>query len=606
MRRLGIFLFYDRDGKISDHIVHLLAKFSEHIERIVVIANGPLVDGQKKRIEPYVSEIHVRDNFGFDVGGYIHGLEVVGYDNLADYDEVVLFNYTVFGPVFDLAEMFDEMERRDIDFWGQTQYVDKTKAFLQSYFLVTRRRLHASPTFREYWSTLPEIKSIDDSIHFHEFRFTDYFVDRGFKESVYIENELKWRGNTTLVDLPGLLAKRTPLIKYRAFNFNALEMERRGGLTGAANFRLLDDETSYPVDLIWDYILSQGTSDQIIDSITGTTVTVGAGDWQPDLPKVDVPGPVIFLSVEDEASFDDIADRLTPVTNRVYLVSTKEALLARARALGWSAMSSERTMTGFPIAAFRERITEIVASDDIVYNLSCMTDDRNDYYFRQAAIEEYWGPLLLSPVAVKNIAHRFRANPRVGLLFAPTNSFNGRIRRMESLCPRASNWTFADYPADVRFASSQTRWPWRGNAAIAGRLALATGYIDRLSELHQQMKPVKAQKPCGVEGFMAELARQAGFASGLVVSLEQAEKLATRYSRDEPEMRRLAAKQAQKFNHEIAELRAVPEAPVKVKAPAEVVTSKKEPKQEPKKAAKPKGLKHKVVRFGKSLMLKWK
>lgn len=610
MRRLGIFLFYDRDGKVSNHIVYLLKKFSDHLDRLVVIVNGSLADGQGERIKEHVSEIHMRKNAGFDVGGYLHGLSLVGYDNLADYDEVVLFNYTVFGPVFDLTEMFGEMAHRDVDFWGQTQYSDKTKEFLQSYFLVTRRRLHADPAFREYWLTLPEMKSVEDSIHFHEFRFTGYFVERGFTKGVYIENDLKWRGNTTLVDLPGMLAKRTPLVKYRAFNFNALEMERRGGLPASANFRLMERETSYPVDLIWDYILSQGTSDQIIDSITGTTVTTGAGDWLPELSAAPAREPVIFLSVEDERFFDSVADRVKRVSGRIYLVSTKGAIRDRALALGWSAEASKRVMTGLPIAAFRERLTEIVAPEDVVYNLSCMDDDRNDYYFRQAAIEDYWGPLLLSSAAVGNIAGRFHDNPRVGLLFAPTNSFSGRIRRMEPLCPHASNWSFAEYPADVRLASHQMRWPWRGNVAIAGRLALALGYITRLSELHEQMKPTKAQKPCGVEGFMAELARQAGFASGLVASLGQAEKLATRYSRDEPEMRRLVAQQAQKFNREVADLRASTAPPIKVKEPVrvkdpiEAVASEKELKKKPKKAVRPEGPKDKIVRFWKSLMQK--
>ncbi|TDW25973.1 rhamnan synthesis protein F [Rhizobium azibense] len=556
MRRLGLFLFYDRDGKISDHIVYLLSKFSEHLERTIVVSNGPLAEGEASRIEPYVSQILVRPNVGFDVGGYIDGLKAIGFDTLEDYDELVLFNYTVFGPVFDLGEMFDRMASRDVDLWGLTQYADKNKEFLQSYFLVTRRRLHASPHFREYWLNMPEINSIDDSIHLHEFRFTPYFVDRGYKKGVYVENEEKWRGNTTLVDLRALLSKRPPLIKYRAFNFDPLAMERRGGLPASFNFRVMEDQTEYPVDMIWKYILSQSTSDQIIDGITGTRITTETGGPS-NVSCVDgSQKPIVFLSVEQEESLEAIAGYLAFIEKeRIYLVSSKENIVQRAKKLGWTSRSSKQPMTGLPIAAYSDQITEIVSPEDVVYNLSCLVEDRNDYYFRQIATDEYWGPLISSAEAIQRVYHQFKENPRVGLLFAPTNSMVGRIRRAEPLCPRASNWTFDSYPSDVRNAPAQSRWPWRGNVALSGRLTLSPGYVTRLAELNQQMKPVKAQKPCGVEGFMAELARQAGFASALVVSATQAMKLATRHSSDETHARQLVSQQAERLNIEIAELR---------------------------------------------------
>ncbi len=110
--RPGIFLLYDQEGHVSDHVLYLLAKFSEHIDDLIVISNGPITPEGAEKIGPYVSQIVIRENEGFDVGGYKHGILEVGFDHIAKYDELVLFNYTVFGPMFDLAEMFGTMSER--------------------------------------------------------------------------------------------------------------------------------------------------------------------------------------------------------------------------------------------------------------------------------------------------------------------------------------------------------------------------------------------------------------------------------------------------------------------------------------------------------------
>ena len=46
-----------------------------------------------------------------------------GMDRLAEYDELILMNYTFFAPIFPFAETFDAMDARDdLDFWGITAH----------------------------------------------------------------------------------------------------------------------------------------------------------------------------------------------------------------------------------------------------------------------------------------------------------------------------------------------------------------------------------------------------------------------------------------------------------------------------------------------------
>ncbi len=552
--RLGIFLLYDQEGHVSDHVLYLLAKFSEHIDDLIVISNGPITPESAEKIGPYVSQIVVRDNEGFDVGGYKHGILEVGFDHIAKYDELVLFNYTVFGPIFDLSEMFGAMDERDIDFWGVTEFTDGRKLFLQSYFLVTRRKLHSSADFRDYWLTMPEINSIQDSLDFHEFRFTPFFIERGYRKDVYVQNEASWQGNTTLADLPGLLRKRLPIIKYRAFNFEPRDIERRGALPAAANFKLIESTTSYPIDLIWEYIIAQTDTDRVIDAITGTKISFGDnGLGVGPVSDVDV---IVFLSVEDEANAELLAQYLSKIDpSRLFVASSKPALVDFFASLGCQSIKVALPVTGAPIVAFRDRILQIVSDNDIVLNLSCFVGERDVYSFRQLVLENYWGPLVGSLETLQAIGAWFKDNPRLGLLFPPTDSILGRVSRAGPLCPRASNWNFQSYPPDLSQALRQSRWPWRGNAAFSGRFVRSPNFLARLAALYAESKPEGAPRICGMEGFIPELARKAGFACALTVSAEQASKLVTRGSADEHIARQNSEQKARKFTAEITKLR---------------------------------------------------
>lgn len=64
-----------------------------------------------------------RENVGFDVGAYREALLTLGREKLAEYEEIVLMNYTLAGPVCSLAAMFTAMDARpELDFWGLTRH----------------------------------------------------------------------------------------------------------------------------------------------------------------------------------------------------------------------------------------------------------------------------------------------------------------------------------------------------------------------------------------------------------------------------------------------------------------------------------------------------
>ena len=95
-----------------------------------------------------------RENKGYDFAAWHDGMEFVGFDNLKQYDSVTVMNDTCFGPLWDMAPIYDKYESNpNVDFWGMTNH-QGIKAgdiyiheHLQSYFISFKKRLVESKCF---------------------------------------------------------------------------------------------------------------------------------------------------------------------------------------------------------------------------------------------------------------------------------------------------------------------------------------------------------------------------------------------------------------------------------------------------------------------------
>ena len=118
--RLGIFFFYDQDGIVDSYVKYLLDGIKNSLDRLVIVCNSKLSTEGYRIFSQFTSELIVRENVGLDVGAYKEAMYHVGWDKLAEYDEVVIFNHTIMGPVYPFEEMFASMNKRKLDFWGIT------------------------------------------------------------------------------------------------------------------------------------------------------------------------------------------------------------------------------------------------------------------------------------------------------------------------------------------------------------------------------------------------------------------------------------------------------------------------------------------------------
>jgi len=448
--RVAIYVYYDKDGIVDSYIPYMLQALKEVCNKVVIVCNGNVNDDGKKQFEEITEDIIVRENEGFDAWAYKTGMEYIGWDNLKEYDEVVLLNDTVFGPIYPFVDMFDEMGKRNLDFWGITKHgeianhegLTKGGVFpehIQTFFLAISKNMLGSHEFINYWKNLRKFKSWNETVSFFESQFTKHFADSGFKWDVYVntDKELPGFSDASLIQLmPYELIKdyRCPVVKRKNFSIEYLNfLAFNIGNNTKKAFDYIRYKTQYDINLIWDHILRTADLRHIKDNLHLNYVLPENRLVYPETDvgaKADAVAKVaIFahITYDDQIEFclnyirsaSDIAD--------IYITTlaeqTKENILdrfAKASLKVQDVVVLPKDSKGRDVGALWVALKPYMKDYDyicFIHNKKSPQDKplTIGYGFAQRCM----GNLLASSDYVKNVVSTFDENPRLGMLFPP-------------------------------------------------------------------------------------------------------------------------------------------------------------------------------------------
>lgn len=435
MKRAGIFLFYDPEGKVDDYILGCLGSLQQHMDYLLVVSNSPLDETNRKRLESVSSEVMERKNVGYDVGAYRDGLRHLGWDHMGDYDELVLFNYTFFAPIHPWAGLFERTDKWDTDFWGITEHDEvRPHPFLpklvmprhiQSHWIAVRASLSTTKDWRTYWEDMPPIESYNDSIQWHESRFTGYFNALGYRHEVAYNVDDYPSANPVFDNANLLLQDGCPILKRRNLFHNPLHLDRfaiigadmleQARLAGYDTDLILSNlaRTSKPRDLVTNagltWVVPQNASEE----------TYAAAAKQ----KVLAVAHIFYADMAEE-----ILQRLSVLPKGYYLVATTSneenqaqisAVMERYGVEGEvRVVASNR---GRDIGAFLVDCNDVLSSDkwDIVVKIHSKKSVQDDYNAAQLFKTHLYDNLLNSRAHVANILAEFAAHPALGMVLAP-------------------------------------------------------------------------------------------------------------------------------------------------------------------------------------------
>lgn len=280
MKRLAIYFFFDKDGKGREYNFYYVKELKKISNYVLIVVNGSLNEYSKHRFNELANDVLIRENTGFDVWAYKEALEHLGWENIYKFDEIILSNFTCYGPIYPFSEMFSKMEQRTCDFWGAAKHPEQKNYLLpdnvgwihehiMSYFIVVRKNMMCHASFKEYWDNLPEIKTKTESTAFHETVFTRHFEKLGFISDSFVDlNKYRDRCNNGSIFYADefLIEDRCPLVKRRAFFFPHYDniLDYSDGHQAWELMSFIQKKTDYDVNMIWDDILeTQEISDVI-------------------------------------------------------------------------------------------------------------------------------------------------------------------------------------------------------------------------------------------------------------------------------------------------------------------------------------------------------
>lgn len=196
-KRLLIYVHYSKEELLSEEDLKTIDKFSTMCSNIIFVTNSRLKEKDLDKIRDYTTHILCRENKGFDFGAWKEALLKYGRAYVEEYDELILLNNSCFAPVFDLQEMFSKMEKKNLDFWGNTvfpyspdgTYIGKEciPEHLQSYFMVFNKSVLKSKVFWEFWENVLNYTKLIDVVANCESQFTKVLKDAGFVFEPYIK-----------------------------------------------------------------------------------------------------------------------------------------------------------------------------------------------------------------------------------------------------------------------------------------------------------------------------------------------------------------------------------------------------------------------------------
>ena len=260
MKRLGIFLFNNQNGIVDEYIQFLLDDIAPNLSHLCVIVNDNKLDVENT-FEKYTNDIFVNS------GQYNINIwkEVIvnhfGFDYLVEFDEIILFDDSFFGPIYSFKEIFDNIEDIDLDLWTiLSNGVDDGLNAFDFQFIAFRKNLIQSEDFREFWLNI-DVNAFKDRNN--ENYLIDNFSKLGFKWKNYshaINNlEVDEREQFfAIFDIYNyIIDYKLPLINIKPFTLpKKIQLYYHNGLDLSLTMKYLNYETDYDASLIYKYLLT--------------------------------------------------------------------------------------------------------------------------------------------------------------------------------------------------------------------------------------------------------------------------------------------------------------------------------------------------------------
>lgn len=449
LSRIGIFLFRDEQGIVDDYVCYLLNDMCKNLDMLYIVVNGVLTEDGRVLLKRYTDEIIIRPDKGFDVGGWQDViLNHCGFEKILKYDELILFNDSFFGPLYPFREVFEKMDKEDVDFWGLSShgaapgsgncpYGNRPK-YLQTYFVAFRNKLVSSVEFQNFWHNLPIFTKFEQVGEGYGCVFTKGFEDLGYRwmafsdttdlESKDIRKNMSFH---TFNPYDMVVNRKFPIIKRKVFitgketvlRFNYADELRK-------TMKYVKENTNYDVSLIYKYILRVYNLYDLKNSLNlNFVLSHNLMDEKYDF--INRKKAVVAHLFYPELFEKNISYLKNVVSTIDIFITVSEKEKKEKLEVLCSENGLENVIVRLVNSRGRDLSALLVGCHDILmqYDYLCFVHDKKSVQKEYVTVGAsfatlLWDNMLKSPEYIHNILTLLENNPQLGLL-VPPNVYHG-------------------------------------------------------------------------------------------------------------------------------------------------------------------------------------
>lgn len=264
VKRLAVFVGYDKDSIIHDYVVYYLSELSKSAD-IIYVADNDLSQCGIDKIKPYTIKIIAQRHGEYDFGSYKRGYLFAKQSGILDeYDFLIFCNDSVFGPFYSFDKIFAEIPQRQDIVYGFSKHLEADcdwggvehkfiEEHLQSYFVVMPKSVFLSDWYSDFIKSIK--KEIDkvEVVFKYEIGMSILFRQRNIKLLSHYENA---------VDISHLkpleVIKKYNGIFLKRKTFFVLSFRDICEIFNLINHRAITNDWCYDTNLIVDYYERNG------------------------------------------------------------------------------------------------------------------------------------------------------------------------------------------------------------------------------------------------------------------------------------------------------------------------------------------------------------
>jgi glycosyltransferase involved in cell wall biosynthesis len=247
-----IFSHYSPNGIIDDYILFYLKSLSEINDIIFVSTSETMQDNELKKVENFSKHIIIKENYGYDFGAWKTGFDIAS-SSLYEYDNLILCNDSVFGPLFPLNDMLTKMQEQNYDVFAVNDN-HQIEYHLQSYFIIYSKKAFSHPVFQNFYKEFKIIEDKQTLIVEKEIKFSKALIDAGLKIGAYNKaSDFDSFQNIMHQYWKELITEyKCPFIKRELLKFNPL------GIDISKWKQIIKKSTKYNLEYITKYLKQAG------------------------------------------------------------------------------------------------------------------------------------------------------------------------------------------------------------------------------------------------------------------------------------------------------------------------------------------------------------